>query len=400
MMQAMHKEEGNEAATTILIAEDQRDILENLSDYLEMKGYKVIQAENGKEAFAMAVKHQPDLIISDLGMPIWDGHRLLQEIQRDPDLARIPFIILTAWADRGAMRKGLQDGAVDYITKPFTLAEIDEAVKSHLGRKQRLDNSVHSYAMSEVIPSILRYLPHELRTPMNGILAPAEMLLEMGAGDSVDDVAQLGNIIHHSALRLLRVVDNISLFLSLQAKYLSPPEDFLAPGIPKSHPMVLLEQVCPEVLKRHSFPESLLRIHGEISPGRCIPSDMGKVFEEILDNACQFAASESQVTVDWLEIGDKGCLTIGNEGPGMTSEQIEGVTSFRQFERKKREHQGLGLGLFIAQQLARHHGAGISIKSSSEGPTSVTVEFPLNDADCSPRKSSHNSFVAHFGNRS
>lgn len=400
MIPTMHNEEGKEPTATILIAEDQRDILENLSDYLEMRGYEVMQAENGKEAFAMAVERPPDLIISDLGMPIWDGHRLLHEIQRDPDLARIPFIILTAWADRGNMRKGLQDGAVDYITKPFTLAEIDEAVKSHLGRKQRMDHSVRNYAMSEVIPSILRYLPHELRTPMNGILAPSEMLLEMEPGDDVSDVAQLGEIINLSALRMLRVVDNISLFLSLQTKYLPPANDFAASAPPRTHPVILLEQICREILSRHSFPQNLLRIQGGISPGRYVSNDMGKVFEEVIDNACQFAAPGSEVVIKWRESGDKGSLTIVNEGPGMTTEQIERVSSFRQFERKKREHQGLGLGLFIAQQLALHHHAGIRIESSAEGPTRVSVEFPLNDVDCHPSKSPDTSFVGHFGSRS
>lgn len=400
MIPAMHHEEGKEPTATILIAEDQRDILENLSDYLEMRGYEVMQAENGKEAFAMAVERPPDLIISDLGMPVWDGHRLLREVQKDPDLTRIPFIILTAWADRGNMRKGLQDGAVDYITKPFTLAEIDDAVTSHLGRKQRMDRSTHSYAMSEVIPSILRYLPHELRTPMNGILAPSEILLELAPGDDMTDVAQLGEIINLSALRMLRIVDNISLFLSLQTKYSAPSNAISVSENRRAHPVMLLEQIYRDVFKRHSFPDALVRIKGTISPGRCIATDLGKAFEEILDNACQFAASGSQVSIEWSECGDQGVLTISNEGPGMTQEQIEGVSSFRQFERKKREHQGLGLGLFIAQQLTRHHGAGIRIESSAEGPTCVSVEFPLIDGDCHPSKSSDTSFAGHFGSRS
>jgi hypothetical protein len=116
------------------------------------------------------------------------------------------------------------------------------------------------------------------------------------------------------------------------------------------------------------------------------PSSQPKVSEEILENAFQFAAPGSQVTIEWRESGDQGVLTISNEGPGMTKAQIEGVSSFKQFERKERENQGLGLGLFIAQQLTRRHGAAITIQSSAEGPTSVSVEFSLNGEDCQPSK--------------
>lgn len=400
MIPAMPNEDGHEPAATILIVEDQQDILENLSDYLELRGYQVMQAGNGKKAFEMALERPPDLIISDLGMPVWDGHRLLHEVQRNPDLARIPFIILTAWADRGNMRKGLQDGAVDYITKPFTLAEIDEAVTSHLGRKQRLDHAVQCYAMSEVIPSVLRYLPHELRTPMNGILAPSEMLMDMGPQDDVASAVQLGEIINLSALRLLRLVDNISLFLSLQTKYLPRESDtWTQAEFAKEHPGKLLEQVRGVVLKRYSFPETMLKTNGGISAGRVVSADFGKVFEEILDNACQFAASGTEVTLDWRDCGDRGTLTIVNQGAGMTMEQIQGVGSFKQFDREKREHQGLGLGLVLALQLARHHGGEMGIKSSPAGPTSISVEFPLNDADCGTSESSETSFVGHFGSR-
>lgn len=365
-----------------------------------MKGYEVMQAENGQQAFEMALQQPPDLIISDLGMPIWDGHRLLQEIQRNPRLALIPFVILTAWADRGNMRKGLQDGAVDYITKPFTLTEIDQAVASHLGRKRRQELSARSHAISDLIPSILHDLPHELRTPMNGILAPSEMLLEMDSDVDVEEVAQLGEIIHFSALRLLRIVDNISLFLALQAKTASGENEWICSSSPGISPMRLLEQISKEVIKRQAFPERLLRVRGEM-PGNClIAEEMGKVFEEILENACQFAPSGTGVDLEWGDSGEEGSLTIVNQGPGMTAEQIEVIRSFGQLNRSKNEPYGLGLGLFIATQLANQHGGSITIESSPEGPTAVTVGFRLKAGEPNDRGMSVDSFVGRLSSLS
>lgn len=363
-------------ASKILIAEDQQDILENLSDYLSMQGYEVLQAKNGRQAFSITVEQQPDLIISDLGMPEWDGHRLLQAIQEDSKLARIPFIILTAWSDRSNMRKGLQDGAVDYITKPFTLAEIDEAVKSHLGRKQRLEQSVQHFAMSEVIPAVLRHLPHELRTPMNGILAPSEMLMEADAEVTPKEVAQLGEIINASGLRLLRVVENMSLFLSLQSlkqtANIIPTEK-----IQITHPQILFERIREKAITRHSSRTHNLQTKGFIANNLGVANDFEKVFEEILDNACHFAAANSEILITWEHQADSGTLTIENQGPGLTPEHINSIDSFKQFERKKREQQGLGLGLFIARELARHNGGAVDIQSKPEGPTKVTIRFGL-----------------------
>jgi signal transduction histidine kinase len=342
-----------------------------------MQGYEVLQAKNGKEAFNLAVEQQPDLIISDLGMPVWDGNRLLQEMQGDAILARIPFIILTAWADRNNMRKGLQAGAVDYITKPFSLAEIDEAVKSHLKRKRRMDQSVQSYAMSQVIPSILRHLPHELRTPMNGILAPSEMLMEVESGIPSEQVAHLGEIINLSALRLLRVVENMGLFLALKTQSRSSSASLKLTETLLASPMELFERVSEKALKRHSFPKKQLVLKGTINRNAGVPSDLEKVFEEVLDNACHYAAPNTFVVVEWQDSGDKGSLTITNQGPGMTAEQIDQINSFRQFERREREQQGLGLGLYIAKELARLNDATLTINSDKAGPTQVCIAFQL-----------------------
>lgn len=376
MNSAINNPINRDSTGKILIAEDDQDILENLSDHLTMQGYEVLQSENGRQAFTMAVEQQPDLIISDLGMPVWDGHRLLHEMQSNIKMARIPFIILTAWTDRSNMRKGLQDGAVDYITKPFTLAEIDEAVKSHLNRKQRMEQSVKSYAMSEVIPSVLRHLPHELRTPMNGILAPSEMLMEAEEDVTQQEVATLGEIINTSALRLLRVIENMGLFLTLQSTK-SVHTNKISNEPTFTHPQILFERIREKVITRHSFPSDNLQTGGFIPYDLGVVNEFEKIFEEILDNACHFSAPNTKVQITWEHHEDSGSLTIENQGPGLSDEQIDSIISFKQFGRQKREQQGLGLGLFIAEELASRYDGSINISSELNGPTKVTINFVL-----------------------
>ena len=123
--------------TKILIVEDEADIRTELAEWLQFEGYEVIEAEHGRVGLAQAKKHLPDLIICDIRMPQMDGYTLLLEIRATPRLTHIPFIFLTATATRDSFRKGMELGADDYITKPFTHAEVIRAVQARL-EKHRL----------------------------------------------------------------------------------------------------------------------------------------------------------------------------------------------------------------------------------------------------------------------
>lgn len=360
----------------VLIAEDQLDLRENLTDFLIMQGYDVLSAANGEEAFKLAVEEQPNIIISDLGMPIWDGARLLSELQKNPDLERIPVVILTSWADRKNMRLGLQAGAVDYITKPFTLDEIAGALDSHLNRQKKRGKAISKYARDSVLPSILRYLPHELRTPMTGILGASDLLMDTNNALQPEDVAEMGEIFQLSSMRILRLIENMEIFLSLKSKSFNSTfknhEEQTCFNI-----TFLLERICKNAMTRNNFPKTDIIFNCSVAADRGVVIDLEKVFDEVLNNAFQFADSGSSVRVNLQDAGDKGILTIQNEGPGLSPDQLDTIDSFIQFDRNKQEQQGLGLGLYIAKELASLNGASLDIQSCPEGPTIVQITFPL-----------------------
>ena len=116
----------------ILLVEDNNEIRENTAEILELAGYKVTTASNGKEGYETGLKETPDLIICDIMMPVLDGYGLLHLINKNETLKGIPFIFLTAKTERNDFRKGMEMGADDYITKPFTDIELLNAVESRL----------------------------------------------------------------------------------------------------------------------------------------------------------------------------------------------------------------------------------------------------------------------------
>lgn len=116
----------------ILIIEDNEDIRNNTAEILELSNYKVFVAENGKTGIEMAIKNNPDLIICDIMMPVLDGYGVLHAVHKNDTLKNIPFIFLTAKTERSDFRKGMELGADDYITKPFTGIELLNAVDGRL----------------------------------------------------------------------------------------------------------------------------------------------------------------------------------------------------------------------------------------------------------------------------
>lgn len=116
----------------ILLIEDNEDIRNNTAEILELSNYHVINAENGKTGVELAIKEVPDLIICDIMMPVLDGYGVLHAVHKNEAIKNTPFIFLTAKTDRTDIRKGMELGADDYITKPFTGTELLNAVDSRL----------------------------------------------------------------------------------------------------------------------------------------------------------------------------------------------------------------------------------------------------------------------------
>lgn len=128
----------------ILLIEDNLDILNNTAEILELSNYRVFLAANGKTGIEQAIKNKPDLIICDIMMPVLDGYGVLHAVHKNDAIKNTPFIFLTAKTDRQDFRKGMELGADDYITKPFTGTELLNAVDSRLKKNELLRNDLIS----------------------------------------------------------------------------------------------------------------------------------------------------------------------------------------------------------------------------------------------------------------
>ncbi|MEG4812180.1 EAL domain-containing response regulator [Microcoleus sp. F8-D3] len=129
----------------ILVIEDEQVIRENILKLLKAEGFDVTGAENGAKGLDAAVSNVPDVILCDVTMPELDGYGVLVALRSNPVTATLPFVFLTGKADRSEMRQGMELGADDYLTKPFTKAELVGAISSRLKKQEAVAEQYNNW---------------------------------------------------------------------------------------------------------------------------------------------------------------------------------------------------------------------------------------------------------------
>ena len=352
---------------TILLIDDDQQVRAMFGLALRKSGYHVIEADSGVTGLAMAQQHLPDLILSDINMPGGDGSTLLRDIRRDPELKSKQVVLFTGRPDLVTPRKGMEEGADDFLVKPVDLKTLLSCVEARFRRASiswRVEDQMVAQLRSTVPPN----LPHEIFTPLTGIIGLMEILRSDFPALAPEEVQDIHNDIYQSALRLHRTLRNYLLILDLQTA--------TSEAVPTLSPREVEESIqggVTEALRLNNRKEDVT-VRVKICSISIKPSDLSRMVEELVDNACKFSRQGTPVKV---ELEADGRLIITDEGRGLTAEEIAHIGAFHQFDRKKHEQQGLGLGLVLVQKLAAQHKAEFFMKSKPGEGTQAQIAFPL-----------------------
>ncbi len=359
----------------ILIIEDDIDIRSDIAEILGFEGFTVTTAENGIQGVQKALHILPDLILCDVMMPDMDGFGVLDELRRQPATKAIPFIFLTARTDRQSVRQGMNLGADDYLTKPCTSDELLKAVNTRLEKRAAVDR-MYQQSFEELRANLILMLPHELRTPLVGILGYGELMRIDSEHLGAEDIRQMGETISQEGRRLQRVVENYFLYAQIElARYNeSAREGFIAGEV--EMPGTLIADIARASASKAGREGDLI-VAVEDSLISIAPQSLWKIVEELVDNAFKFSAPGTPVELRASSDGRCYQLQIVDHGRGMTPEQIRHVGAYAQFERRIYEQQGLGLGLVLAQRLAKLCGGDLTITSEPGQGTTVTVTLSI-----------------------
>jgi signal transduction histidine kinase len=352
---------------SILLIDDEEQLRKIFAIALRNAGYHVIEAMNGTEGLALARQHLPDLILTDVHMPGGDGSTLLRDIRQDPALNAKQVVLMTGRPDLITPRKGMEEGADDFLTKPVGVKELLGCMAARF-RRASVSWRVEDQMLDKLRSHVPAQLPHEFFTPIAGILGLVEILRDGNSGLGPEDLPGVYNDLYDSALRLHRTLRNYLLILDLDrpAESDAPAKPLTAVELERA----MIEGVSEALRVQRRREDVTLRVTP--CPIAITAPDLARVVDELAHNACKFSRAGTPVEINFAD----GVLTVTDKGRGMTAEEIAHIGAFQQFDRKKQEQQGLGLGLVLVQKIAARNEAKFSIDSKPGEGTTVQLAFP------------------------
>jgi len=354
----------------ILVVEDSVEMLYNISSILSLNGFSVTSARNGFEGLTAAKNIYPDLIISDIMMPVMDGIEMLSAIRENEFLQTTPVIFLTAKVDRRDLRDGMVKGADDYITKPFKSSELLEAISAQLKRKERFKSKY-----DEIAQNISTYIPHELRTPLIAIMGYTDLLLsDLSSWDEETMTGMLTNVKKASG-RLYKTIEKFIRYSEIELLLANHPENQLD-GIKEISAKENVTYIAEKISKNYFRPDDLMVSLGDVHL-KIDEEHFQILVEELVDNAFKFSSKSQCVKINGVSAIDSMTLEITNQGRGMSVAEIEKINPFIQHNRKHFAQSGNGLGLVTAVKLSKLYNVNFKLESELDKYFSVKLQFPL-----------------------
>ncbi|PKN92398.1 MAG: hypothetical protein CVU44_14775 [Chloroflexi bacterium HGW-Chloroflexi-6] len=359
-----------EPKRSILIIDDDTALRLGLAATLQRKGYTVITASDGQDGLEKIKSMSPDLILCDVMMPPPNGFELRKLLSSDPAFSGVPFIFVTARTGVEDRISGIDEGADDYITKPFEPQELVariEAVFRRVGVEQaRGREQMKNIAASEMDKfkqEILQNLHHELRTPLTNILLPLETMLNHRFEDPEDQTRFIRTALMN-ADRLESLTTDFILLTDLDhgnLNTLRQPIDIEARILASARRR--LERYRDKDIQ---FVTKLAVTQEILAPRK----EFTHVIIHLLDNAFKFSPEHGTVelSISSNEAGDS-TVRVSDEGPGIPADLREKV--FERFyqgsQGDTREQEGLGVGLPLAKAIMEKLGGSIKILDSAKG---------------------------------
>ncbi|MBN2390509.1 MAG: response regulator [Anaerolineae bacterium] len=361
----------------ILVVEDQDLLLMAIRDVLEMEGYKVATASDGIEGLEVMQKHVPDLIIADISMPRMDGYKFFEAVHARSEWVPIPFIFLTARAEKEDRLKGKAMGAEDYLVKPFDPQELLVVVRSRIGRAEAIREATEG-EFEELKQQIITLLSHELRTPLTSVYGYTELALEDAATLPSSEFQQYLVGIRRGADRLRTLVEDLLMIVRLDTgqlerefRLLATPRDNLGEMILHTVDMfrvqAVREDIALEVKVTPNLPSVLV-----------YDSFFTDALGRLIDNALKFSRNKGErVTVSAEAVDGWVVIAVTDEGVGISPQGVARLFErFRQIDREKMEQQGTGLGLSIVKALITCMEGEVGVESELGLGSTFTIRLP------------------------
>lgn len=367
--------------TRILVIEDETVLRNEVLRWLKLENYDAAGAGDGVEGLAEALRQPPDLIISDITMPRLDGYGVLLELHANPSTAAIPFVFVTARAAHEDMRTGMDLGADDYITKPFTREEFLKAIETRLGKKviqdehrqREVDQWQQAFEQEReqrlMKAKLVAMFSHDFRNPLASISSSISLLRHYS--DLMEEERRIRHYdrMDASVRQLVQMLDDMLVVSKMEAgSFDFKPEDMNA--------QAFIQQIVEEFQNIHRDHISLT-FRSEFSD--TITSDsrlLRQVAANLISNAIKYSPQGGEVLVQLDHREGLLVLSVRDRGIGIPEEdQKRMFTAFRRASNVG-NIAGTGLGLAIVKQATDLLQGTVNLESTVGMGTTVTVSLP------------------------
>jgi two-component system sensor histidine kinase/response regulator len=355
-----------------LLVDDLEENLLALAALLRRQDVEILTARSGSEALELLLVHDVALALLDVQMPEMDGFELAELMRGSERTRQVPIIFITAGArDQHRVFKGYESGAVDFLFKPIEphilQNKADVFFQLHRQKQQlahELREKTETLRLNEMLTAVLS---HDLRSPLNAVLTSA-LLIQRRSTE--EPVKQTADRILSSGRRMSRMIEDM----------LDMARARLAGGIPlKREPAdlgALVDRVVSEV--QAAYPERRIEVVQTGDRGGNWDGErLAQVASNLLGNALQHgdASGVVRVTVDGTRSAAV-VITVENSGTIPSDLLPQLFDPFRGARRQTGRTEGLGLGLYIVQQVVIAHGGSVDVQSGNDNRTAFVVRVP------------------------
>ncbi|MBA3869682.1 MAG: response regulator [Anaerolineae bacterium] len=366
----------------ILVIDDELILRTEIMEWLTYEDHEVRGAENGVVGIDHASEWRPDVIICDITMPHLDGFGVLLEVHSNPAMTHTPFIFVTARSTHEDIRHGMNLGADDYITKPFTRMQMLEAVQTQLGkhasREQiyqqelvQLQNTLAQEQQQRLLKArLIAMFSHDFRNPLAVILSSKSLLADYADKMNAERRLAHYNRIETSVKQLIQMLDDMLIVSQMESGNLGLKPEHLDVG---KFIQLMIEEFQATNGGTHHF---IFENHVETS-SVADTRLLRQVGSNLISNAVKYSPHGSSIHVT-LNVGEGNyVLVIQDQGIGISEEDQKQL--FEAFKRGKNvgEVSGTGLGLAIVKRAVELYGGSIRVESALNQGTSMIVTLPV-----------------------
>ena len=356
----------------ILVIDDEEAFRGALMTILEKRGFDVLQASSGAVGVQLARTHLPDLILCDVNMGGVGGNLTLYALRRDPQIASIPFVLMSGFLSSGTAPPGIERGADGFLAKPFSTEKLVSTIQGCLVKAERMsDGSTDSSSGSHFIAGVDS--SSGLLEIVSRILDISQLIGSKSRPLQQKEMIDLADQAHNAAAHLHRRLENC-LFYAEVERLASDWQQVASLQEHRTGIQQVVEPVAREKAKTLERTADLdLRIDDALAS---ISADsLKKILEELLDNAFKYSRPGQAVQLRTAVVADQVALSITDQGCGMTSEQAAQAGGPVPLDQVLLVQQGAGLGLTISRRLIELYRGTLIIRSEPARGTTVTVSL-------------------------